>query len=160
MRLGSPATGEEITVDDFTTVRAGCGNVTLKLPTPSSNTPSTPSLPMTLMVQVPSAGTGVAGSVKENWNRQVAAVVELQVAGAFCAVIGWLFTCTALAASRTVIRALEMSKLPKGSLMTARTNTVAPGKYAACCAPPLNAALQVSTLSTLMTVALFSSTRE
>jgi hypothetical protein len=63
-----------------------------------------------------------------------------------------LLTTVLLAGSSTVMRALEMSKLPNGSLMSARTNTVAPGA--------LNAAFHVVTLFTLMTVALLRSTRE
>ena len=52
---------------------------------------------------------------------QLAALIELQVAGAPCAVMGWLFTCVTFAGSMMVMRALPMSKLPNGSLICART---------------------------------------
>ena len=107
-------------------VSEGCGIATMKLPTPKSVTvPSVPSLAVTRTVQPPSAGD--AGTVYWYWKMQLAALVELQVAGAPCAVMSWLFTCVTLAGSMMVMRALLMSKLPNGSLICARTNTLVPG---------------------------------
>src|SRR5215831_6897091 len=91
---------------------------------------------------------------------QLAALCDAQVAGAPCAVMAWLFTCVVPAGSMMLMRALPMSKLPNGSLTCARTNTVAPGKKLPCAAPPLNAALQVVTESTLTTVVAGNSMRE
>jgi ABC-type antimicrobial peptide transport system permease subunit len=73
---------------------------TVKLPTPKSVTVfSTPSRPVTLIVHPPS--TGEAGTVNCVWNMQVAVAVAVgpQVAGALCAVMATLFTCTVLLGS-------------------------------------------------------------
>src|SRR5678815_1439067 len=114
-------------VDDLTMVIDGCGYATTKESRPSSNTPSTPSLPRTRMFQVPSAGVGVLGSTNWYSYTQTADEVELQVAPT--CVMGWLVTGVPVGVPASVIQmfALEMSKLPNGSLTVARTNTVAPG---------------------------------
>ncbi len=91
---------------------------------------------------------------------QVAEVVSPQPAALPCAVMAALLTTVLPFGSRMLIVALEMSKLPNGSLTCARTNSVLPGFQVPCCAPPFQAAVQVCTLFTLMTVALLSSTRE
>src|SRR5881394_2539096 len=119
-------TGSDSTLEVLRMVSEGCGITTVKLPTPRSVTVlSTPSLPVTRIVQPPSVGA--PGTVYWYWKIQVDAVSELHVAGAPCAVINWLFTCVTFAGSMIVMRALEMSKLPNGSLICARTNTFAPG---------------------------------
>ncbi len=78
---------------------------------------------------MPSGGVGVDGRVYWPWNTQVAELVAPQV-GPTCAVICRLLTGVpgvGVVASVIHRRASEMSKLPNGSLMVARTNTVAPG---------------------------------
>src|SRR5262245_50956150 len=71
-----------------------------------------------------------------------------------------LFTCMVPAGSVMVMRTALMSKLPNGSLTTARTNTFADGKKVVWAEPPLYAAFQVVTESTLMTVVAGNSMRE
>src|SRR5687767_8220390 len=108
-------TGSQMTVEVLRIVSDGCGMATVKLPTPMSCTvPSMPSKPVTRTVHAPSDGD--AGTAYWYWKTQVAALSELQVAGAPCAVMSWLDTCVTFAGSMMVMRALEMSKLPNGSL--------------------------------------------
>src|SRR5688500_3184553 len=119
-------TGSQMTAEVFRMVSDGCGMTTVKLPTPMSCTvPSTPSNPVTRTVHAPSEGE--AGTAYWNWKIHVAAVSELHVAGAPCAVMSWFDTCVTFDGSMMLTRALEMSKLPNGSLICARTNTLAPG---------------------------------
>src|SRR5512134_1815887 len=109
-------TGSQRTAEVLRIVSDGCGMATVKLPTPMSCTvPSTPSKPVTRTVQAPSDGE--AGTAYWYWKMQVAALDELHVAGAPCAVMGWFDTCVTFAGSMIVMRALEMSKLPNGSLI-------------------------------------------
>src|SRR5687768_11515930 len=118
-------TGSDSTVDVLRMVSEGCGISTMNVPRRKSVTPSTPSSAVTLTFQVPS--TGDAGTVYWYWKMQLAAVCELQVAGAPCAVIAAFGTTVAPAGSVIVMRAPLMSKLPNGSLTCARMNTFAPG---------------------------------
>src|SRR3954463_11240835 len=142
----------ESTTEDLSTVIDGCGYATMKLPTPRSKTPSTPSFAVTRTVQPPYAGE--AGTVYWYWKTQVAEVVSPQPAAAPCAVMAALVTSVLPPASMMLIVALEISKLPNGSLTCARMNSVLAGFQVPCWAPVLYAAVQVWMLFTLTTVAL------
>src|SRR6187401_2975555 len=159
MRLGCAlAVGSDSTVDVLRMVSDGISGATVNVPTPTSMTPSTPSFAVTRAVQLPY--TGDAGTVYAYCSTQVDEVVRPQPPAAPCAVMDWPVTIVLPPASMMLTAAPEMSKLPNGSLTVARMYSVLPGFHVACCAPVLNACVQVCTLFTLMIVALLSSTRE